>query len=111
MTARSRVSGLYAVTPDLADTGLLVAKAAAAIAGGASLLQYRHKVADGALRLEQARTLLRNSALSVTETAVATGFESAAHFSRAYRQQYGRAPGVERQRTATARPLRRDSGA
>lgn len=57
MTARSPVSGLYAVTPDLEDTALLVAKAAAAIAGGAALLQYRHKTASPALRGEQARAL------------------------------------------------------
>jgi thiamine-phosphate pyrophosphorylase len=63
MTARSPVSGLYAVTPDLEDTALLVARAAAAIAGGAALLQYRHKTASPALRGEQARalaTLCRN---------------------------------------------------
>jgi thiamine-phosphate pyrophosphorylase len=57
MTARSPVSGLYAVTPDLEDTALLVAKAAAAIAGGAALLQYRHKTASPALRGKQARAL------------------------------------------------------
>jgi thiamine-phosphate pyrophosphorylase len=45
------------VTPDLEDTALLVAKAAAAIAGGAALLQYRHKTASPALRAEQARAL------------------------------------------------------
>jgi AraC family carnitine catabolism transcriptional activator len=60
------------------------------------------------LRLEHARTLLRNSSLSVTETAVATGFESAAHFSRVYRQQYGRSPGMERQRPTVGGPLQRD---
>jgi thiamine-phosphate pyrophosphorylase len=57
MAARSAISGLYAVTPDLADTAQLVAMAAAAIAGGAALLQYRHKTAAPALRAEQARAL------------------------------------------------------
>ena len=52
------ISGLYAVTPDLADTAALVAAAEAALAGGARLLQYRNKQASETLRLEQARALL-----------------------------------------------------
>jgi thiamine-phosphate pyrophosphorylase len=50
--------GLYAVTPDLADTAELIAKADAALAGGAGLLQYRNKTADAALRHAQGRALL-----------------------------------------------------
>ncbi len=61
------------------------------------------------LRLDHARMLLRNSSLSIAAISVATGFESAAHFSRVYRQQYGRAPGSERQRASVARPLQRDA--
>jgi thiamine-phosphate pyrophosphorylase len=53
-----RISGLYAVTPELADTPALVAAAEAALAGGARLLQYRNKTAAAALRLSQARALL-----------------------------------------------------
>jgi transcriptional regulator GlxA family with amidase domain len=48
------------------------------------------------LRLEHARGLLRYTAMSVTQAAVAVGFESLAHFCRAYRQQYGLAPGSDR---------------
>ena len=48
------------------------------------------------LRLEHARGLLRYTAISVTQAAVAVGFESLAHFCRAYRQQYGQAPGADR---------------
>ncbi len=51
------LSGLYAVTPDLADTALLLAKSQAALAGGARLLQYRNKTADENLRREQAAAL------------------------------------------------------
>ena len=51
------LSGLYAVTPDLADTALLLAKSQAALAGGARLLQYRNKTADEKLRREQAAAL------------------------------------------------------
>lgn len=55
---KSRVSGLYAVTPDSADTPALLAKVEAALAGGARLLQYRNKTASAALRLIQGRALL-----------------------------------------------------
>jgi thiamine-phosphate pyrophosphorylase len=55
----SAIAGLYAITPDLADSSLLLAKVEAALAGGARLVQYRNKVADPALRLEQARGLAR----------------------------------------------------
>ena len=51
------ISGLYAVTHDLADTAVLLAKAQAALAGGARLLQYRNKAADENLRREQAAAL------------------------------------------------------
>lgn len=55
---KPRVSGLYAVTPDIADTRELLAKVEAALAGGARLLQYRNKAASPALRLVQGRALL-----------------------------------------------------
>ncbi len=55
---KSKISGLYAVTPDIADTSELLVKVEAALAGGASLLQYRNKIASAALRLVQARALL-----------------------------------------------------
>jgi thiamine-phosphate pyrophosphorylase len=51
------IRGLYAITPDLADTSALLRKVEAALAGGARLLQYRNKIAAPALRLEQARGL------------------------------------------------------
>jgi thiamine-phosphate pyrophosphorylase len=54
----NRICGLYAVTPDIADTSKLLAKVEAALAGGARLLQYRNKTASPALRLVQARALL-----------------------------------------------------
>ena len=56
---RSRVAGLYAVTPDLADTALMLARTQAALAGGARLVQYRNKSADADLRHEQASALLQ----------------------------------------------------
>jgi len=57
------IAGLYAVTPDIADTGLLVRKVYAAIRGGATVVQYRNKRADAALRLAQASALARLPAM------------------------------------------------
>lgn len=51
------INGLYAVTPDLADTVVLLAKARAALVGGVRLVQYRNKTADENLRREQATAL------------------------------------------------------
>lgn len=53
------MKGLYLVTPDWDDTDQLVAASEQAIAGGAALLQYRHKTADHTKRSEQASALLK----------------------------------------------------
>lgn len=55
------------------------------------------------LRLDRARDLLRQTTLSVLEIALACGFASASHFSRAYRARFGHAPRAER--TPSASPL------
>lgn len=52
------LSGLYAVTPDLADTTDLLRRVGQALLGGLRLLQYRNKPAAAALRREQAGALL-----------------------------------------------------
>ena len=57
------MAGLYAVTPDLASTEELAARAAAALTGGAAAIQYRNKAADPALKREQARALARVQAI------------------------------------------------
>lgn len=51
------LSGLYAVTPDLADTTELLRRVGQALQGGLRLLQYRNKPAAAALRREQAGAL------------------------------------------------------
>jgi thiamine-phosphate pyrophosphorylase len=51
------IKGLYTITPDCADTADLLRRARLALAGGASLLQYRNKSADVTLRLVQAAAL------------------------------------------------------
>src|SRR5690349_596284 len=55
----ARLAGLYAVTPDIANTALLARNVEAAIAGGAAAIQYRNKRADSALRHEQAHAIAR----------------------------------------------------
>jgi thiamine-phosphate pyrophosphorylase len=53
-----RVEGLYAITPDMADTAALVTLTQQGLAGGTRLVQYRNKTANAALRLEQAQALI-----------------------------------------------------
>lgn len=48
------------------------------------------------LRLERARLLLRQTSMSVLDVALACGFVSASHFSKCYREHFGRRPGEER---------------
>lgn len=52
------IKGLYAITPDTADTPLLVDMVRQALAGGAQVVQYRNKMADAELQYEQASVLL-----------------------------------------------------
>jgi len=54
----SPVHGLYAVTPDEADTDVLLAKVEAALQGGINVLQYRNKAASHKLQTQQARAIL-----------------------------------------------------
>ncbi|SMD01803.1 GlxA family transcriptional regulator [Rhizobium sp. RU36D] len=58
--------------------------------GSSFLREYRR------LRLEQARMLLQQSALSVSEIAFACGFSSPGHFARRYKELYGTTPKKER---------------
>jgi thiamine-phosphate pyrophosphorylase len=51
------VNGLYVITPDEPDTAELLRKLRLALLGGASVLQYRNKAVDEALRLKQAIAL------------------------------------------------------
>ena len=58
-TRAQRLRGLYAITPALDDTPLLIAKIAAALEGGASAIQYRTKRASEDLRHAQALAIAR----------------------------------------------------
>lgn len=48
------------------------------------------------LRLKRAQTLLRQTSISVLDIAVACGFAPASHFSKRYRNLFGRAPRSDR---------------
>jgi thiamine-phosphate pyrophosphorylase len=49
-----RISGLYAITPELADTDALLYKVKAALRGGVGAVQYRNKTLDAVPRRAQA---------------------------------------------------------
>ncbi|WP_085902928.1 GlxA family transcriptional regulator [Kiloniella majae] len=51
------------------------------------------------LRLEKAYNLIEQTVLSLTEIALATGFSSSAHFSKAFQEKYGSPPSSHRQDT------------
>lgn len=55
---RDCIKGLYAVTPDIADTAQLAKMVEASLQGGVDVLQYRNKTADSKLRIKQAQALL-----------------------------------------------------
>ena len=50
-------SGLYAITPDEADSDRLLERVEVVLTAGATWLQYRNKSADASLRARQARLL------------------------------------------------------
>lgn len=51
------LTGLYAITPDWADTDRLLATTRDILDGGCRLIQYRNKTASAGLRLQQAQAL------------------------------------------------------
>src|SRR3546814_1738958 len=53
------------------------------------------------LRLNKARLLLLQTNMSVIDVALACGFVSASHFSKCYRDFFGRTPRKERDRKST----------
>ena len=54
---RAALAGLYAITPEVAETPALVARVDACLEGGARMVQYRAKQASREEALEQARSL------------------------------------------------------
>ncbi len=58
------------------------------------------------MRLNRARALLQQTCMSVTNVALATGFVSASHFSKSYRQHFGHAPRETKRLTSGSTPYR-----
>jgi thiamine-phosphate pyrophosphorylase len=54
---RKMMRGLYAITPDIAETGALVRKVEQALEAGIAMLQYRNKIISKDKRLLQAKEL------------------------------------------------------
>ncbi len=46
-------------------------------------------------RLRQARTMIENQGLTVTETAYSVGYSSLSHFAKAYKHHFGVSPGAD----------------
>jgi thiamine-phosphate pyrophosphorylase len=57
MAAERRWRGLYAVTPEMADTAALLARVERCLEGGAAMVQYRAKEAGAGTTLAQARQI------------------------------------------------------
>ncbi|HXQ39917.1 MAG TPA: GlxA family transcriptional regulator [Candidatus Udaeobacter sp.] len=74
---------------------------------------FRAKLGTGPLqhyrrmRLAKAHALLQQTGLPVTEVAVSAGFASPEHFSRVYRQAFGRPPSADRRQSTDAPVMRR----
>ncbi len=66
---------------------------------GSSPLQFQKQ-----LRLVTARQMLASQDSSVTQTAFAVGYESAAQFNREYRRLFGAPQGRDRSRLAAPTP-------
>ncbi len=59
MRDSSIIKGLYAITPDMADLNILVHKTQLVIEGGAFMVQYRSKILDRAVKIQQCAAILR----------------------------------------------------
>lgn len=59
MNRAARLRGLYVLTPDVLDADELLIRVAAALAGGARIVQYRRKRTDAAARVEEASRIAR----------------------------------------------------
>jgi thiamine-phosphate pyrophosphorylase len=53
------IKGLYAITPDSADLNTLIQKTQLAIEGGAFMVQYRSKINDRDVKMQQCAAILR----------------------------------------------------
>lgn len=81
--ARIPLRGLYAITPETADTESLVARVEACLRGGAAAVQYRAKGLPPAVAAEQARAVAQRcrerGALCIVNDSVELAREAGAH--------------------------------
>ena len=54
-----KLRGLYAITPDLANSEELLRRAARALQGGIAVLQYRNKLSSGKQQVDEVKSLAR----------------------------------------------------
>ena len=59
MRDSSIIKGLYVITPDMADLNTLIHKTKLAIEGGAFMVQYRSKIQDHDVKMQQCAAILR----------------------------------------------------
>ena len=59
MNRAARLRGLYVLTPDALDADTLLTRLAAAIAGGARIVQYRRKLTEASARIDEASRIAR----------------------------------------------------
>jgi len=78
-----QIRGLYAITPDSADSARMLLLAERALEGGTRLLQYRNKSAAPAQQLTEARALValceRHGAMLIVNDDLALALEVKAH--------------------------------
>lgn len=99
-----RVAAAMRLIEGRGATSLSIASAAAAVGVSPRQLERLFRQHLGmtpaafaiSVRLEQARALLRQTAMPVTGVAIACGFGSAAHFTTAFRNRFGHTPRAER---------------
>jgi thiamine-phosphate pyrophosphorylase len=53
------IKGLYAITPDMADLNTLIHKTQLVIESGAFMVQYRSKIQDRDVKMQQCAAILR----------------------------------------------------
>ena len=53
------IKGLYVITPDMTDLNTLIHKTKLAIEGGAFMVQYRSKMQDSVVKMQQCAAILR----------------------------------------------------
>ena len=92
-TVHVHAIGVVVNEAELAES---IEEEADARAGGANHLGKSFQNQYMQIRLANACTMLRQTTISITGIALANGFSSGSHFSRAYKGEYRKSPSDER---------------